>query len=246
MLPKERKYFVTGDAVFSTRIPLLLLIPDSQIEWVYLNLFGALDYLSKSASWYTGGETTPEEIAEIFEDIYDTARPMLFLIGMISDFAAPLPDDSGWLQCDGTAYLQTDFPDLYAAIGSTYDTGGEPTGTFRVPDLLGRVRATINGGDVRLPSWANASGGIGGESGHTLDVSEIPAHSHTDIGHTHVESTATPSLGAAIVGVPVPSAIPSVGVTASGSANLTNTGGGVSHNNVQPTMAVLTYVLAKF
>jgi microcystin-dependent protein len=54
---------------------------------------------------------------------------------------------SGWLLCDGTAYNQTEFSDLYAALGSLYNTQVNPTtgsawaapsaGQFRVPDLRG-------------------------------------------------------------------------------------------------------------
>jgi microcystin-dependent protein len=246
MLPKERKYFATGDAFYEDRIPVLVLVPHSQIEWLYFTFFGALSYMADVSTWITAGETTPEEAANIFQTMWEQARPMLFLIGMISDFAAPLPDDSGWLQCDGTPYNITDFFDLYNAIGTTYNTGGEPTGTFRVPNLLGRVRATINSGSGILPSWANSPGGTGGESEHTLITSEMPSHSHTDVGHTHAEGTAAPNATTVGPGAPQPTAIPSVGVTGSGNANLTNTGGDGAHNNVQPTMAVYTYILAKF
>ena len=37
----------------------------------------------------------------------------------------------GWLLCDGAAYAQTLYPDLFIAIGTTWGVGG--AGTFRVP-----------------------------------------------------------------------------------------------------------------
>src|SRR5882672_9434570 len=122
MLPRERKYFPTGDAVFEDRIPVLVLIPHSQVEWLYFTFFGLLGYAADLATWITGGETTPEEAVDIFTRVWEEARPMLFLIGMISDFAAPIPDGQGWLQCDGAMYLITDFPELSAAIGITYNS----------------------------------------------------------------------------------------------------------------------------
>jgi microcystin-dependent protein len=246
MLPRERKYFSTGDAVFEDRIPVLVLIPHSQIEWLYFTFFGLLGYAADLATWITGGETTPEEAVDIFTRVWEEARPMLFLIGMISDFAAPIPDGEGWLQCDGSQYLISDFPELSEAIGSTYNSGSEPVGYFSVPDTRGRVRATINSGLTRLPSWADDPGGDGGESEHTLTTTEIPSHTHTDVGHTHVESVAGPNATTIGPGAPQPTAVPAIGVTGTGNASLTNTGGDGAHNNVQPTIALYTYILAKF
>ena len=76
---------------------------------------------------------------------------------------------SGWLLCDGTAYNQTDYASLFAAIGSTYNTQTNPTtnaawaapsaGQFRVPDYRG----------VFLRSSGQASGqsavAVGGHQG---------------------------------------------------------------------------------
>lgn len=247
MLPKEKKYFVTGNAVFDTRIPLLLLIPDSQLQWVYLTLFGDLQYMSDVSAWFTGGETTPEEAAQIFEAVAENSRTMLFLIGMINDFAAALPPDSGWLQCDGTPYDPVDYPDLFAAIGTTYNTGGEPAGFFRVPDTTGRVRTTINGIVPRLPSWADSPGGFGGESDHTLTTPEMPSHAHIDLGHIHTTNDAGPNATTIGPGAPQPTAVPvPFAPTSLGNADIQPTGGDGAHNNVQPTMALYTYILAKF
>lgn len=42
---------------------------------------------------------------------------------------------SGWLLCDGTSYLQADYPDLFAIIGTTF---GSADGThFNVPNFQG-------------------------------------------------------------------------------------------------------------
>ena len=47
----------------------------------------------------------------------------------------------GWLACDGQDYDSTlpQYDMLYAALGSTYNTGGEAAGFFRVPDFRGRM-----------------------------------------------------------------------------------------------------------
>ncbi|HEY9664438.1 MAG TPA: phage tail protein [Allocoleopsis sp.] len=66
--------------------------------------------------------------------------------GTIMPFAgATVP--TGWLECDGSSYSQTIYPDLYATLGSTWATCTNPltgsaysaptAGNFRVPDLRG-------------------------------------------------------------------------------------------------------------
>jgi microcystin-dependent protein len=44
---------------------------------------------------------------------------------------------AGWLSCDGSEYPQEEFPELYEFIGTAWNTGGETSGYFRVPDLRG-------------------------------------------------------------------------------------------------------------
>jgi hypothetical protein len=41
---------------------------------------------------------------------------------------------AGLLVANGTTVAQDDYPDLYARLGTTYNTGGEPAGTFRLPN----------------------------------------------------------------------------------------------------------------
>jgi hypothetical protein len=48
-------------------------------------------------------------------------------------FAPNIP--LGWLLCDGSQYSQTTYPDLYAAIGTTYERFLPNAGNFFVPDL---------------------------------------------------------------------------------------------------------------
>lgn len=40
----------------------------------------------------------------------------------------------GWLEADGTTVPIAEHPDLFDAIGTTFNTGGEPVGTFRLPN----------------------------------------------------------------------------------------------------------------
>ena len=88
--------------------------------------------------------------------------------GTITMFAGSTAP-AGWLICDGRSVSSTDFPELYAVIGTTY--GGYGT-NFQLPDLRGRFPVGKNSGTF------SALGGKGGEEKHTLTIAEMPAHRH--------------------------------------------------------------------
>lgn len=239
-------YFNTGDSTFEDRYAVLLHIPKAQLDWVMFTFFGLLEYLQYEEHWYAQGETTPQEAAEIFKAIYDGAEFMLWHVGQIMFHAsATLPGGSPWLLCDGSIVLRVDYPDLFTAIGTTYNTGGESGSQFRLPDLRGRVLAGVNDGAGRLPTFADSLGGTGGESDHTLVTSEIPAHSHTSPAHSH--TSAPPTAGFVNVsGGPTLQAArtPSTQSTSSVAVTIDNTGGDGAHNNTQPTIVMYAYILA--
>src|SRR5262245_38186900 len=41
----------------------------------------------------------------------------------------------GEVKCDGTIYSKKGLPELYRAIGNTFNTGGETADQFRVPNI---------------------------------------------------------------------------------------------------------------
>lgn len=41
-----------------------------------------------------------------------------------------------WLVCDRSLYLYEDYPDLAQALGTVWNLSGDPSGSFRVPDLI--------------------------------------------------------------------------------------------------------------
>lgn len=55
----------------------------------------------------------------------DTGTAVIFL-----GTGTPPP---GLLEADGSLLNRADYPDLFAAIGTTYNTGGETSATFRLP-----------------------------------------------------------------------------------------------------------------
>ena len=60
--------------------------------------------------------------------------------GLPVGFMAPMPVNyvaPGWLELDGSVKSIAVYPDLYARIGTAFNTGGEAAGFFRLPDSRG-------------------------------------------------------------------------------------------------------------
>jgi microcystin-dependent protein len=74
--------------------------------------------------------------ADDVTDQYMAAVPTSSLVptGTVSSFAGTTAPD-GYLICDGSEYDESIYPQLFAVIGSTFNTGGETAGHFRVPQL---------------------------------------------------------------------------------------------------------------
>jgi len=111
-------------------------------------------------------------------------------VGTIVPYAGTdLSTPAGWLFCAGQAVSQTTYAALFAVISTTYNTGGEGAGEFRIPDLRGRVAA---GKDNMLGTAASRlTAGVSGITGTTLGAAggsqALAAHTHT--GTTGTEST---------------------------------------------------------
>lgn len=224
------RQFVTGNALFAGRYALCISFPKSQENWVMATFMGLLEEMQHPWIWRSGGETTIDEAQAIFKDIYDRVQPLMFLIGSIMPHAGALLDSAtGWLLCDGSRYAQADYADLFAVIGTTYNQGGDPGDSFRVPDLRGRMVAGVDA-TGRLPAWAANRGGTGGEKEHTLTEGEIPSHSHST-GNSLTGAAVMPGEGPVLIPNPIP-------------ASTGSTGGGGAHNNIQPTMTLYYYILA--
>lgn len=229
--------WLTPDDIPADTICRSLFIPNSE-AWIAI-VTGCLLELSQPFNWEAYGTLTPDECAVRCSQLLDEftfQSGNCRVIGEIIAYAGSgSPLSAQWLLCDGSSLLRTDYPDLFTSISTTY--GSTDTDHFNIPDLRGY---TLIGQNTTYPLGVPV-----GEVSHVLVTSEIPAHTHTDTGHTHIESTAVASIGAAITGVPVPSAIPGIGSTGSGFSVLSNTGGDGSHNNMQPSMPITYLIYAK-
>jgi len=228
----------TGDALLTPLVRYEFFAPPNL--WVLDAIFGFFDDYTWSNRWTECGATTIDEASAAFSAMLASLRRSNLMIGSIVAYAGTIPTDPAILPCDGASYLRSDYPDLFAVIGTIW---GAVDGThFNVPDL--RTRALVGAGTTATPTTWNV-GDLIGEENHVLSTAETPAHTHTDTGHTHGESVAAPFTQLAPpVGVFV-SAIPAAGITGIGNAALTNTGGGGAHNNTQLS-GVVAYAIVAF
>ena len=168
-------------------------------------------------------------------------------------------DTNGWLVCDGRQLLISDYPDLFDLVDDSFGEADE--GYFRIPDFTGRVPGQIGSGSGLTTRSLGSS--LGTET-VTLSTSQMPVHNHTgttnssgahthpitDPGHTHtylgVDSQGALSGGDNVAeNSPRPtetSGSSATGITVDSAGAHThpfttdNTGGGLSHNNMQPTL----------
>ena len=82
-------------------------------------------------------------------------------------YSASITVPDGWLLCNGAAVQRVEYPDLFAAIGTTYGAGNGET-TFNLPDIRGEfIRVLDNGRGI------DNNRKIG-----TYQADEIKSHKH--------------------------------------------------------------------
>jgi microcystin-dependent protein len=137
---------------------------------------------------------------------------------------------AGFLPCDGRQVSRSQFPALFAAIGTRF--GGTAQPNFALPDLRGRVIVGTGQGDGLSARTLNQSGG---EERVTLNVGELPRHSHVqtldDLSGAAGGSNQADGHGGGRPGAP--------GVD---NGNTRETGSGQAHENMPP-FRVLAYII---
>jgi microcystin-dependent protein len=78
----------------------------------------------------------------------------------------------GWSFCNGALLPINQNQALFSILGTTY--GGDGRVNFGLPNLQGRMPVHVGDG-ITL-------GQLGGETTHTIIISEMPAHNHVPVG----------------------------------------------------------------
>ncbi|NOR76390.1 MAG: phage tail protein [Draconibacterium sp.] len=152
------------------------------------------------------------------------SEPFLAEIKIVGFNFAP----RGWAFCDGQILPINQNQALYSLLGTTY--GGDGRITFALPGLRGRT-------PVGVGNYVNI-GQKGGTETETLTAPQIPVHSH-NIQLADAEGTNTPTNTASLSKSKFDTRFTTEPATQNMHTNsITNTGGGLSHSNMQPYLAV--------
>jgi microcystin-dependent protein len=155
------------------------------------------------------------------------ATPFISEIKLVSFNFAP----KGWALCNGQLLPINQNQALFSLLGTTY--GGDGRVNFALPNLQGRVPNHFTGGFVL--------GQTGGETAHTLNIAELPAHTHTPTGNDTDPPTASGAGGnlwGHVTGRYAASAN-----AAMNPAGVAAAGGSQPHNNMSPYL-VLNFIIA--
>jgi microcystin-dependent protein len=155
------------------------------------------------------------------------AEPFLGEVKIISWNFPP----KGWAFCNGQLMPINQNQALFSILGTTY--GGDGRVTFGLPNLQGRTPVHVGDGI--------ALGELGGESTHTLNISEIPAHNHVPAGSSTVGSLTSASGN--LWGASNANPFGASSTNAMNPACVLPVGGSQPHENMSPYL-VLNFIIA--
>src|SRR6266568_9678320 len=146
------------------------------------------------------------------------ADPFLSEIRMFSFNFPP----KGWAFCNGQLLPINQNQALFSLLGTTY--GGDGRVNFGLPNLQGKVPMHFGNGHIL--------GELGGEQAHTLNISELPQHTHVPVGCADQATLTAPNGNLWGKDGSAPYA-PNSNV-AMNAASLTSVGGSQAHDNMSP------------
>lgn len=146
----------------------------------------------------------------------------------ITSFGFP---PKGWALCNGQLLPINQNQALFSLLGTTY--GGDGRVNFGLPNLQGRTPLHMGNG-VGL-------GEMGGEQAHTLNVNELPAHTHDANATTAVGNS--PIAAGNFIGEADNLYGPAQDLTSLVPTTVSVAGGSQAHLNMQPFL-VLNFCIA--
>jgi microcystin-dependent protein len=156
------------------------------------------------------------------------SEPFLSEIKIVSFNFPP----KGWALCNGQLLPINQNQALFALLGTTY--GGNGQTNFALPNLRGRVPIHFGG--------AHSLGEAAGSTSVTVNIQQLPTHTHPMMGSGTAGDTASPSntvlasTPALVYGTPT-------ALTTLNPINVTSVGGSQPHNNMMPYLT-LNFIIA--
>jgi microcystin-dependent protein len=153
-------------------------------------------------------------------------------LGQIATFAFSFPPED-WAFCNGQILAINENTALFSLLGTIY--GGNGITTFQLPNLQGRVPVMTGGVEEFV------LGQLSGEEIHTLNLNELPGHTHGVVASSSPgnELTAPGNLPARVEADAYSSGSP----TTTLGTGMSVAGQSQAHENRQPYL-VINYCIA--
>lgn len=191
-----------------------------RMQWLWQNPIAPID------------DTTYQNILSMIEQA-EAELMISTAIGTIIPSVSDLSGDSRYLLLDGGTVAQADYPELTDVVPGNWLVGA----VIQLPDMR---ETSLHGED------GTNVGEIVGENEVTLQVNEMPAHTHIQDPHFHSYATVTATPTAAGLEPALASLVsPSVGNTSLTTATNQDSGGDQPHNNVPQSLAVSWWIVAR-
>lgn len=142
----------------------------------------------------------------------------------------------GWAPCSGQLLPIAQNTALFSLLGTTY--GGDGKSTFALPNLNGRTPM----GPGQGPGLSLYDlGQSGGSETVSLQVSEIPSHTHQISGVANIGNSDAPDGPLAQSSIRSSAYAPTSDTTMA-AGTMATAGGGAPHNNMSPYLTLGFYI----
>jgi hypothetical protein len=142
--------------------------------------FAAKDYYLKVETKAFGSDYSTISDTQLLAVPYSKSADNGVPVGTILPFGGSVANvPPGYLLCNGQSVAQTDYPNLYKAIGNAWGTSGT---NFNVPDLRGVFLRGVDGGRAQDPDrtsrTASNTGGNTGDAVGSYQGDQYKGHNH--------------------------------------------------------------------